>query len=1361
MKHKLLLLFILFTVQLFSQNKNQSIGFTENKGQIIDQNGKPNTAVKYLLNSNGLNVQLKKNGFSYDVYEVKKTPIVRSATAKTLPYLIPEKDNQEKEEFNLEYSFHRIDIDFVNSNPKVELIREQKSTDFDNYYNIPNKAEGVTEVYKYKQITYKNVYPNIDVVFTIPNDPQKTVEYNFVIHPKGKISDIQLKFNGAETNLVDNKIQMNVRFGKMEETLPASWVEERGQKKAIVVGYQKLKKNVYGFRSANFLAGKTIVIDPVPTRLWGTFYGGNYFAHFTDIDSDSSGYSYLSGNISGPAGNYASSGAHQTTYNNSSIYGTDGIIAKFDSNGQRVWGTYYGGVENDKINGLVIDKQDNVIITGESYSSTNIATVGSFKPIKSPHPNSTGENADAFLVKFNSAGVRLWGTYFGGIEDDSAYDIDIDSNSNIYIVGKTNSSSEISFNSNFQTALNKELTTIPDRPDAFIVKFNSNGNIIWGTYAGGEDDDSFTSIKVSENYLVVAGNTRSLNHISTSGVFQENKYVTNIPSTEGTIYKFTLNGGRLWSTYFSGELGAEIKSIEVDDENNVYIGGYTYSHNNIATPGSFDDDNPEWWDTGFIVKFGNNGKRIWGTYVGLFSDIHFLKFKNNHLYVSGRGGNDTSITTPCAYRRNASNEGYLGKFSKNCELIFGTYIGGFDRVNEFNKICFDNNNDIIVGGDAEQNNGIADSNSYQPVINGQSNFYLIKFKETTATGLPDLESNSPVCIGKTLQLKASGGTNYFWTGPNGFTSTNQNPTITNATTTNSGEYSCLITGTGGCDDTQKITVFIGDIEAPVPTITTLPAITGDCNTIINTIPSAMDACAGQITGTTTNPLSYSLPGTYTIVWNYDDGNGNSSKQNQTVTITNQPLPTVNSPQTFCANQNATINDIQITGQNIKWYDTQTAGALLSNTTGLQNRVTYYASQTINGCESERTPVTINIQNTLAPIGNANQQFCTGQNAAIANIEITGTSIKWYDASTNGSLLTETTALVDGKTYYASQTINNCEGPRFGVTVSIVTTPSAPSANQEQAFCKKENKTLNDIQITGQNIKWFDTSFSASVLPNTTLLEHNRTYYASQTIGCDSDRTPILVHVYDTPMPTGNNNQQFCIDEIATIENLNIAGTALKWYDAPINGIILQETALLQNGKYYVSQTLNNCESEKFAITVKIQDTQIPIANSPQQFCIQKNAKISDIEISGQNIKWYESSSSTSNLSESTSLENGITYYASQTVSNCESDRIPVTANILEATSGACIHLINELPFPKFFTPNGDGFNDTWTIDPDYLAPNSSIRIFDRYGKLIKELALNTSWNGTYLENQLPASDYWFTATRINGTEYRGHFSLKR
>ncbi|WP_426484172.1 T9SS type B sorting domain-containing protein [Flavobacterium sp. 2] len=1362
MKHILFFLFFLFFIPVFSQNKNQSIGFKENKGQIIDQKGKSNSSVLYLLNSNGLNVQLKKNGFSYDVYEIKKTPVTQPNDPRN------ERENsshfhdnkkEEKEDFNLEYTFHRIDIDFLNSNSKVELIAEQKSADFDNYYNVPNKPEGVLGVYQFKQITYKNIYPNIDAVFTIPADPQKTVEYNFVIHPKGKISNIQLKFNGAETDLVDNKIQMNIRFGKMEETLPASWIEDDGSKKEIEIGYTKVKKNVYGFSSSNVVNGKTIVIDPVPTRLWGTFYGDqtNDFTNIGQVSitaSDNLGNVCIAGKTRASNLSYATSGAHQTSIPPFIFGSKNGIIVKFDTNGNRLWATYYGGMKDNSIRDIKIDNQNNILIIGETQALTNISTPGSYKP----NLNGIGDYYDAFLVKFNDSGVRLWGTYIGGDQDDSAAALDVDDNNNIYIVGFTYSKTNIAINSNFQTQLS--LGSGNDH-DGFLAKFNTNGNLIWSTYVGGENYDELKAIRVKDNYLITGGTTWSYNGISTPGTHQEIHGPGGQP--DSSLYKFSLDGQRIWGTYYGGEHNEEILSVDVDNDDNIYIGGETESDSQMTTPGSFESSSQYIYEKGFFAKLNSNGKRIWGSYLGT-AFVHSIIIKNNSIYIGASqhgAAYKTKLTTPCSYIEKNESQGYLGKFSKDGDFTWGTFLGnGYGGYSDV-KIAFDNNAGLYVSGIAAKNDGIADNSSYQSNILGQENYFLLKFSEDYNQHSISLRSNSPICIGKTLELKASGGTNYLWTGPNGFTSTEQNPTIPNATTSNSGEYSCLVTGTGGCDGTGKINVLIGDIEAPIPVLATLPTITGDCSTTVTTIPTANDACAGVINATTTSPLSYALPGTYTIVWNYSDGNGNSSTQNQTVTITSQPLPTANSPQIFCVQQNATLNEIQITGQNIKWYSNLTNGTLVSPTTVAQDKATYYASQTINGCESSRIPVTINIQVTSVPTGNANQSFCTSQNPTIANIQVSGTSIKWYDALTNGSLLAETTNLVNGKTYYASQTINNCEGPRSGVTVSIVNTPSAPTANATQSFCKNENATLSNLQISGQNIKWFDTNMSTSTLQNTTLLENNRTYYASQTIGCESDRIPVLVHVYDTAIPTGNNSQLFCIDENATITNLNITGTNIKWYDSATNGALLPTTTLLQNKIYYATQTLNNCESERFAVTVKIQDTQNPIADSPQTFCIQQKAKISDINISGENIKWFESLTSTISLSESTLLENGMTYYALETINNCESDRIPVTILVLEATTSNCINFVDELPFPKFFTPNGDGYNDYWTIDFAYLAPNTGIKILNRYGKFIKELNKNTSWDGNYLGQEQPASDYWFIVTRLNGTEFKGHFSLKR
>ncbi len=76
------------------------------------------------------------------------------------------------------------------------------------------------------------------------------------------------------------------------------------------------------------------------------------------------------------------------------------------------------------------------------------------------------------------------------------------------------------------------------------------------------------------------------------------------------------------------------------------------------------------------------------------------------------------------------------------------------------------------------------------------------------------------------------------------------------------------------------TVIVDDVTAPVADVETLSDVTGECSATA-TAPTATDNCEGSITGTTTDPLTYTAQGTYTIHWTYDDGNGNTSTQTQT------------------------------------------------------------------------------------------------------------------------------------------------------------------------------------------------------------------------------------------------------------------------------------------------------------------------------------------------------------------------------------------------------------------------------------------------------------------------------------------------
>ncbi|MDY2588422.1 T9SS type B sorting domain-containing protein, partial [Winogradskyella aquimaris] len=96
--------------------------------------------------------------------------------------------------------------------------------------------------------------------------------------------------------------------------------------------------------------------------------------------------------------------------------------------------------------------------------------------------------------------------------------------------------------------------------------------------------------------------------------------------------------------------------------------------------------------------------------------------------------------------------------------------------------------------------------------------------------------------------------------------------------------------------------------------------------------------------------------------------------------------------------------------------------------------------------------------------------------------------------------------------------------------------------------------------------------------------------------------------------------------------------------------------------------------------------------------------------------------------------------------------------------GISEELVSVIGFPKFFTPNGDGTNEFWQVKGinNQFQANSTIFIFDRFGKLLAELdPLGPGWNGTYNGAKMPASDYWFKVKLEDGRTFTSHFSLVR
>lgn len=90
------------------------------------------------------------------------------------------------------------------------------------------------------------------------------------------------------------------------------------------------------------------------------------------------------------------------------------------------------------------------------------------------------------------------------------------------------------------------------------------------------------------------------------------------------------------------------------------------------------------------------------------------------------------------------------------------------------------------------------------------------------------------------------------------------------------------------------------------------------------------------------------------------------------------------------------------------------------------------------------------------------------------------------------------------------------------------------------------------------------------------------------------------------------------------------------------------------------------------------------------------------------------------------------------------------------------YLLYVMDYPKFFTPNGDGINDVWAIKNLDQLPDYRLSIFNRYGKLLKQMTQNSpGWNGQFNGQQLPSDDYWFDLIFTNGKDIKGHFSIKR
>jgi len=714
-------------------NTKSTISFTENKGQVSDQNYNPRPDVLFSGVANGLTFHIRNNGVSYQTSRVDSW----KQKDENLP------EGMSKEEINDsvpdQMTIYRTDINWLGFNKDYTIETGASTAGFNNYY-LPSCPNGAMNVRSYVDVTFKNLYAGIDVKWYEKNGE---LEYDFILAPNADYTKISWEIKGADRISIGENGQLIIEtpLGNIEEQAPIAFQGEE-QVKAT----WKIEGNKISFQLGSYNENKLLIIDPV-VRQWGTYYGSKSASSQNTGDNDegracatdASGNIYLAGNTIETSTGIATTGAHQ--YTNSSV-GTnsfsgnyDAFLVKFNSSGKRQWGTYYGGTGDDYGNSCATDSSGNIYLAGTTGSrfgpsdTIGIATTGAHQEDFGHVPFEI--TRDAFLVKFNSSGVRQWGTYYGGTGLEIGSSCATDASGNIYLSGSTKSTSGIATTGAHQT-------TYGGTNDGFLVKFNSSGVRQWGTYYGGPGNDDVRSCAAdASGNIYLAGFTSSTTGIATIGAHQT---TYGGGTHDAFLVKFNSSGVRQWGTYYGGLMDEYGLSCATDASGNIYLAGRTQSDTGIATSGAHQTTHKKNTNSGdaFLVKFNSIGERLWGTYYGGLMDEYGLSCAadgSGNIFLSGLTLSSTIIATTGAHQttNGGSYDAFLVKFNSSGVRQWGTYYGG-TGVDKGRSCATDASGNIYLAGETESKDRIATTNGHQTrkvVASGQFNAFLVKF--TTGT----------------------------------------------------------------------------------------------------------------------------------------------------------------------------------------------------------------------------------------------------------------------------------------------------------------------------------------------------------------------------------------------------------------------------------------------------------------------------------------------------------------------------------------------------------------------------------------------------------------------------------------------------